>query len=96
MLVRICYSCKKEIPPARTYGRGETCPYCSKDIRCCLNCRFYEQGFYNDCREPQAERITDKSKGNFCEYFSFRITGDRNSKDLRRTAEDKLEALFKK
>jgi hypothetical protein len=63
----------------------------------CLNCRFFDVRAYNQCREPQAERVTEKDKANFCEYFSFRDSSSPPSQeDERRKAKEKLDALFKK
>ena len=36
-----------------------------------LNCRLHDSGANNQCREPQAEWVTDKDKANFCEFFEF-------------------------
>ncbi len=35
-----------------------------------MNCRFYDETAYNECSEPSAERVVDKEKSNFCDYFS--------------------------
>lgn len=54
--------------------RTDGCPYCHSDLKCCLNCRLHDPGANNQCLEPQAEWVTDKDKGNFCEFFEFRAT----------------------
>jgi len=59
--MNICHKCKKEIAEDFFVGRQSQCPSCGTDLHCCLNCSFYELGAYNDCREPQAERVLDKS-----------------------------------
>jgi len=93
--MNICHKCKREIAEDFFIGRQTLCPSCEADLHCCLNCSFYEIGAYNDCREPQAERVLDKSRSNFCDFFSFKqttktpVAADSGSKD-------KLEALFKK
>ena len=40
-------------------------------MRACLNCGFHAPGMHGDCREPAAERVTDKERANFCEFFAF-------------------------
>jgi hypothetical protein len=93
--MKVCHKCKKEIVEDLFVGRQALCPSCGADLHCCLNCSFYEAGAYNDCREPQAERVLDKTRSNFCDFFRFKDSAnscgasDSNPKD-------KLEALFKK
>ena len=91
--MKICHQCKKEIKLDSFTGRLEQCPFCRSDLRCCGNCTFYERGAYNDCREPQAERVLDKAHSTFCDFFSFRQTNNSTEKQV---AKDKLDALFKK
>jgi hypothetical protein len=53
-------------------------------------------GSYNLCREPQAERVIEKSRSNFCGYFVLRDSSqDNQEKEIRDTAKAKLDALFK-
>jgi hypothetical protein len=68
---RSCYRCGRDVGDLEQVGRRDACLGCGGDLHCCRNCRFYEPGYHNDCREPQAERQVDKQQGNFCEYFSF-------------------------
>jgi len=91
--MKICHQCKKEIKLESFTGRQEQCPFCCADLHGCGNCTFYERGAYNDCRESQAERVLDKTRSNFCDYFSFRQTN--NSTEKQPDAKDKLETLFK-
>ncbi|MHB8138407.1 MAG: hypothetical protein ACYDGO_08490 [Smithellaceae bacterium] len=93
--MKICSGCKKEIPADWFIGRQTQCPFCGADLHSCLNCVFYERGAYNDCRESQAERVLDKIRLNFCDYFRFR-QGSRASGALPADPEAELEALFKK
>ncbi|NCU21083.1 hypothetical protein EOM89_10180, partial [Candidatus Falkowbacteria bacterium] len=45
------------------------CLSCGKATRCCRNCRLYQRGRPNDCLEPLAEPVADKTRANFCEHF---------------------------
>ncbi len=67
-----CASCKKEVTVEGKVGRRDTCPHCGSDLHSCLNCEFYDEGAYNQCRETEAERVTDKEKSNFCDYFRLK------------------------
>jgi hypothetical protein len=54
---------------------------------------------YNDCREPQAARVVEKRRSNFCDYFTFKSAPQDNQKEAGVRIEDaklKLESLFKK
>jgi hypothetical protein len=93
--MKICQSCKKEIPADLFVGRQEQCPFCRADLHGCLNCVFYERGAYNDCREGQAERVLDKSRSNFCDYFRFQVRPGKSGVSPA-DPQDKFEALFKK
>lgn len=84
--MKSCFHCKKPIATGRP-GRGEACPHCGSDLKVCLNCAFYDRNSYNECRETSAERVKDKEKANFCEFFEFRET------DAARKTDDPLKNL---
>jgi len=95
--MKVCYSCNKKILVVEKPGRSETCPHCEADLRCCLNCRFYDPKSSNQCRETQAERVLDKDRGNFCEYFSFKDSADTMAPDsLKQEKQNPLDTIFKK
>lgn len=91
-----CYHCQKIIPvfgqPKVT--RTEECPYCSRSLHCCKMCKFYDSKVYNECHESNADRIVDKEKANFCDYFTLSTGGPSgpSKDDLLNSA----DALFKK
>ncbi len=93
--MNVCHKCRKEIADDFFVGRQTQCPFCGYDLHCCMNCSFYDSGAYNDCRESQAERVLDKTRSNFCDFFLFR-SGDKSSVSAASGAKDNLEALFKK
>ncbi|MEA3471407.1 MAG: hypothetical protein U9R24_06795 [Thermodesulfobacteriota bacterium] len=76
-------------------GRRDICPFCGSELHVCLNCRFFDPGSYNDCREPQAERVVDKMKSNFCDYFEFGDTAS-GERGKEKDPKKKLGDLFKK
>jgi len=93
-----CVFCDKEVSVNGTISRRETCPHCNRDLRCCKQCDFYDPNAYNECREVSAERIVEKERSNFCDYYVPRGAEKKPQGSLNRTqqAKDALEALFKK
>lgn len=92
-----CSQCTTALDITGTVGRNDTCPRCGAYLRACCNCRFYDPVAYNQCHEPQAERVVDKERSNFCDYFSFRNTADiTRAKESADDARSKLESLFKR
>lgn len=83
------------MPPGNA-GRSATCPHCNADIRVCYNCRHYDASNYNECSEPMAERVVEKNRANFCDYFSLGESAYKGQKSAKEDALKKLDALFKK
>lgn len=54
-----------------------TCSSCGADTRSCRNCRFWSPGAWHDCAERVDDPVSDKERGNFCDYFqvepSFKV-----------------------
>jgi hypothetical protein len=100
--VKLCHHCGREVQLLAALQRTDSCPFCYSDLKVCLNCRFHDPGMNNQCREPQAEWVPDKSKANFCEFFDYRVVselgrpgfgGAQSQKSDARTA---FDSLFKK
>jgi hypothetical protein len=93
-----CAFCSQTIPVEGKVSRKDTCPHCNRDLRCCKQCHFYDPGAYNECREVSAERIVDKERANFCDFFVPKGAKVGRGGGVNRTMEAKaaLEALFKK
>lgn len=63
-----------------------------------MNCAFYELSSAGACREPSAERVVDKEKANFCEFFVFSDPVDNGNEAGTHNRPDPLlalKALFK-
>jgi rRNA maturation protein Nop10 len=90
----ICSFCGNKIEILDKVNRRDTCPACGRDLHCCWQCRFYDESSYNACREPQAERVLDKEKANFCDYFEYAGKVPLTGKKQEHIS--KLEGLFKK
>ena len=89
-----CFQCGHTVPVLGIVGRREDCSKCSADMHVCKNCEFYDPKAYNECKEPQADRVVEKERANFCDYFSprSRVGNQDKAAELRAAA----EALFKK
>ena len=89
----ICWDCQFEIILIDKVVRADTCPSCNKDLRCCKNCRFWDPGAHNQCRENLTEYVPDREKANFCASFEIRQGKLGEGEDLAK-AKSKLDALF--
>lgn len=90
-----CYNCssKLDLEENEKISRNEQCSSCYVSLRCCRMCKFYDESSYNECKETSAQRILDKEKANFCDYFLL------SESKVQATNVDPLEAakaLFKK
>ena len=96
--MKTCFKCAKALDVPARVGRGDECPGCGADLKVCRNCRFYDPSAYNECAEPQADRVVDKEKANFCDYFEFREgeggDGPSKEKTAEEKARDELGKLF--
>ena len=93
-----CWKCGaeiEEISGARKVLRTDSCPQCDSDLHSCKNCRHYDPQYHNECRETQAEWVSDKRRANFCDYFTPRVLSGKPgpakpSTDQAKSAFDKL------
>ncbi len=94
-----CAFCKKGFTLKDKVMRHDVCPHCGWDLRCCKQCKFYDYNAYNECQEVMAERVIEKERANFCEYFVLRGSvpaGADAGTSKKEEAKKALEALFKK
>ncbi|TDJ08989.1 MAG: hypothetical protein E2O68_01130 [Deltaproteobacteria bacterium] len=91
-----CFSCHKptELEFGRKILRHEECPTCGASMHCCKMCKYYDPTAYNECKETIAERIVDKEKANFCEFFF--LVGDTGEYEKKADSMDLANSLFKK
>lgn len=90
-----CFHCGREITIVERAGFRDRCPACDRPLHVCLNCGFYDPAYNNQCRETQAERVVDKERANFCEYFIPAKAGAAKS-NAGSEARAKLDNLFRK
>ena len=94
-----CHFCGTRVENPREVYRSSTCASCKRDLKICLNCRFYSPGAHWDCVESIDEPVAEKDRANFCSYFSFRDSpiqskGSAQSPDAKEKARRKLDQLF--
>ncbi len=96
--MHVCHFCAAPIADPREVFRTSTCPSCGRDLKICLNCRFYSPGAHWDCAESVDELVQDKDRANFCTFFAFRNAkpGQKGAArpDATSQARKKLDKLF--
>jgi hypothetical protein len=95
--MKVCAKCRQILSIEREVPRSSTCPQCGAYLHSCINCKFYSPGSHNDCREPQADYVSDKRSSNFCDYFLFIETKnlkDPEEQEFRKKAREKFNNLF--
>jgi hypothetical protein len=91
----VCFSCAAQLDRENTTGRGAECTECGADVKVCKNCRFYDTGAYNDCAEPNAERVVEKERANFCDYFTLAKNDPDGSSSFSKEKPDPMAELKK-
>jgi hypothetical protein len=84
-----------EFASGERVGFRDACPRCSCDLHACRNCNHHDPGAYNECREPNAERVSDRERANRCDWFAPRTGAPAATPDPRAGAQAALAALFK-
>ena len=88
-----CYSCRNTLT-SNDYSRRDTCSSCGLDTRVCLNCIHHDLSYYNECKENQADRVIEKDKSNFCDYF--KASSNKKGSSNKSSLIDKANSIFKK
>jgi hypothetical protein len=93
-----CFSCNTEIELSAggRVGFRDECENCASDLHVCKNCAFYDPSAYNECREPNAERLLDRDRANRCDYFSTNEERGADGSQALQGAKNDLDSLFKK
>ena len=94
----VCQACGRPLNVSEPIPREAACEGCGRDLRCCKNCRHYDERYSNQCTETEAELVTEKARRNFCEYFYFSraaFAGGAGARDRAAEARAKLEGLFR-
>jgi hypothetical protein len=51
-------------------GFRDECSQCRADLHTCGNCLHHDPNAYNECRESNSERVSERERANRCDYFS--------------------------
>jgi hypothetical protein len=84
-----------EFASGERVGFRDACPRCGCDLHACRNCSHHDPGAYNECREPNAERVSDRERANRCDWFAPRTGATAATPDPGPDARAALAALFK-
>lgn len=96
-LVSRCAHCGKVLPA--DFDSSGKCPHCGFELHCCKQCSHFDTSARFECTEAIATRIVKKDARNECDFYSPRVTLERQTSpdsfrpDNPRAA---FEALFKK
>jgi len=88
-----CYRCGTEWREEKRPSAKDFCGNCHAYVRCCLNCRFYDEHAHNHCKIPTTEWVGDAEKGNFCDEFTF---ADRPAEGQPASEEEKPRKAWEK
>lgn len=89
-----CQVCGKGLEVAERVRRRDDCPHCGADLHACIQCRFHDPGYHNQCRENQAEYASDKERANFCGFYQPRQDDGPGGGDAKADAEAMWEKMF--
>jgi hypothetical protein len=96
MANRVCHGCGAAMLRSDPVPRDAACEGCGHDLRCCRNCRHWDERASGECRETEADLVSDKWRRNFCEFFDWSPAPFQADASAARAAEAraKLDALF--
>ena len=90
-----CWKCGASIAeltlPLR---RLEECLSCETELHVCRMCQFYDRNVAKHCQEPIAEEVKDKTRANFCDYFTPRPGAYIPVDPVAAAAKSELASLF--
>lgn len=91
-----CYRCGAGLEElGLPLSRRDECPGCERYLHCCRMCVHFDPQVPKQCREDDAEEVTDKEKPNFCDWFEPAAGRfDDAGAGAAARAESQLAALF--
>jgi hypothetical protein len=91
----VCWKCGASLEElSLPLRRQEECKACGAELHVCRLCEFHDTAVAKSCREPVAEEVKDKTRSNFCDYFSPRPHAYSATGDAASNARSELESLF--
>ena len=65
-----CYRCGESLAALTLpFSRRDECPSCTAHVHVCRMCLYFDPAVPKQCREDDAEEVTEKERVNFCEWF---------------------------
>jgi len=65
-----CYRCGESLAAlSLPLSRRDQCPSCDVYLHVCRMCRYFDPAVPGQCREDDADDVTNKETVNFCDYF---------------------------
>ena len=66
----ICWKCGTSLADlSLPFQRRDECKKCRAELHTCRMCVDYDPRVGNQCREPTADPVSDKTRANFCGHF---------------------------
>ena len=92
----VCWQCGAALAELLLpLARLAECPVCRAELHVCKSCTYYDTRVANQCREPVAEPVNDKTRANFCGYFQLRADAwQPQAATQELTARAQLDSLF--
>jgi hypothetical protein len=92
-----CFACNgtHELASGERIGFRDSCAHCGTDLHACRNCLHHDPSAYNECREPNTERVSERERANRCDYFSP-TDAEGSDGSAREGSLQALDSLFKK
>ena len=91
-----CYRCGASLAElSLPLSRQDECPNCSNYLHVCVMCVNFDKFVPKQCREDDAEEVTEKARLNFCDWFvPSESAFNPNSKAGEDRARAELDSLF--
>lgn len=93
----ICFKCQTKNDIVEKVHYRDECEKCGQDLHVCKQCQHYDPSSYNECKETSADRILEKEKANYCDFYLVKTeTGKASQNKSKSDLLAQAEALFKK
>jgi len=91
-----CFRCGASLAAlSLPLSRRDMCPDCGVHLHVCRMCVQFDPSVPGQCREDDAEDVTDKDRVNYCEWFEPSPHAfDAGAKQQADRARQQLDALF--
>ena len=91
----LCWKCGASLADVLLpLSRLSKCKSCKCDLQVCRMCKYFDPKVSNSCREPIAEKVTDKNRANFCGYFQPGVSAYESENESADSSKASLESLF--